>query len=196
MGEWDIPEDVRASNRKIKPVIPITRFRTSQDIENIGNAMQETFRTEFAGLTTLLQPCHIVFSELANNAVEHAFSHGGFVLAQQYDYSGGSRLEIGVGDCGIGIRNSLKQNCHIQGQFVTDSDAIKLVLNGGFSRIDDPHRGYGINHVREELTHIDDRSLTLRSGKGYAILTGGGRTFSSECELFPGTLAYAVIPCG
>ncbi len=192
---WEIPEGIRASGRRIKPVIPITRFHNSQEVENIANAMQVTFHQEFTGLVTLLQPCHVVFSELANNAVEHANSDGGFVLAQQYDYPNGSKLEIAVGDCGIGISKSLKQNRKIKGKFNTDRQAIMLVLDGGLSRINDPYRGYGLSFVKEELIHAPDRSLTLRSGNGYAILYAGGRPYSANCDYFPGTLAHAVIPC-
>lgn len=193
--EWDISDGIRASGRRIKPVIPITRFHNSGEIENIANEMQTTFHENFTGLASLLQPCHVVFSELANNAVEHANSNGGFILAQQYDYEDGSKLEIAVGDCGIGIPGSLKQNARIRGKFGTDQEAIMLVLDGGLSRINDPYRGYGLSHVKEELIYAPDRSLTLRSGTGYAILRAGGRPYSASCDYFPGTLAYSVIPC-
>ncbi len=194
--DWKIPKGMKVSQRKIKPVIPITRFYDSGDIENIANAMQIMFRTELVGLATLLQPCYVVFSELAINAVEHAKSNGGFVLAQQYDYSDGSKLEISVGDCGIGISESLRQNRNISEKFHTDREAIMLTLAGGLSCVNDPHRGYGLYHVKEELVHAPDRSLTLRSGSGYAILNTGSRPYSAGCGYFPGTLAHAVIPCG
>ena len=110
MGSWRIPKGHQVpSENKIRPVIPITRFRTADEIETIANAMQSKFRTELVGLTTLLQPCHVVFSELAENVIHHANSDGGFVLAQQYNYAKGPVLEVAVGDCGIGISASLKQ---------------------------------------------------------------------------------------
>ena len=40
--EWSVPNDIQASGRKMKPVIPITRFDGYQDIENIANEMQST----------------------------------------------------------------------------------------------------------------------------------------------------------
>ncbi len=159
-------------------------------MSSLGGSLQ------FAGLTTLLQPCDVVFSELAINAVEHAKSNGGFVLAQQYDYHDGSKLEIAVGDCGIGIPTSLKQNKKLKGKFNSDREAIKLVLGGGLSRINDPHRGYGLSNVKDEMIRAPDRALTLRSGSGYAIIYSGGRPYSASCSYFPGTLGHAVIPCG
>src|SRR4030042_1581111 len=90
--DWDIPDDLEVIGKKLKPVIPITRFSDANDIEIIANQMQEIFHTELMGLSTLLQPCHVVYSELAINAVEHANSNGGFVLAQQFEYHDGSSL--------------------------------------------------------------------------------------------------------
>lgn len=195
LAPFKIPKGIKASGRRIRPVIPITRFHDPQDVENIANAMQNTFHQKFADLTSLLQPCHVVFSELAINAVEHAGSDGGFVLAQQYDYTSGSKLEIAVGDCGIGIPRSLGRTKKSSGTFYTDRETIMRVLDGGLSRISDPYRGYGLSHVKEELTYAPDRSLTLRSGTGYAILQAGGRPYSADCDYFPGTLAHAIIPC-
>jgi hypothetical protein len=195
LTEWNIQGELAVSGRRLKPVIPITRFRTPQEIENIANDMQGKFHTELARLTSLLQPCHLVFSELANNVIEHANSSGGFVLAQQYDYTEGSVIEIAVGDCGIGILSSLRQK-HANKLLVTDDrQAIKLVLGGGFSRINDSYRGYGINHIMEEMIRAPDRVLTIRSGNGYSILSTGNKQYSAKCEFFPGTLTYAIIPC-
>jgi hypothetical protein len=195
-GSWKIPDGLKANGQRIKPVIPITRFENSWQIEEIANKMQQTFHTEFMGLSTLLQPCHVVFSELANNAVEHAQSNGGFILAQQYDYKSGSIIEISVGDCGIGIPKSLEQSEKSRGKYATDREAILLVLQGGFSSTNDPHRGYGLSNLVEGELNKADRSLTLRSGSGYAIINPGGNCTSSECKIFPGTLAHAIIPCG
>lgn len=196
MIDLEIPDELIPSNREILPVIPITRFQKYQDIDDIAIAMQEVFHTELMGLTTLHQPCHSIFSELAHNSVEHAHSDGGFVLAQQYNYRKGAIIEIAVGDCGIGISKSLLQNPRIKGRFNTDEEAIKLVLDGGLSRINDIHRGYGLNQVRAEVIPFRERKLTLRSGNGYANIWSGGQIYSSQCKYFPGTLGYAIIPCG
>jgi hypothetical protein len=194
--EWKIPSRIKVGEGKLKPVIPIKRFCNWEEIDDIAVAMQNTFHTKLRGLATLLQPCDVVFSELAINVVEHANSNGGFVLAQQYDYRDGSKLEIAVGDCGIGILGSLNQNKKIRGQFNSDRQAITRVLQGGFSRHNNRYRGYGLHNMKEELIGAPDRSLTLRSGTGYAIIHAGRRPYSSQCAYFPGTLGHAVIPCG
>jgi hypothetical protein len=196
LGRWKIPKKIKVSGHKIKPVIPITKFHNSQDIDDIAIAMQNIFHTELSGLTTLLQPCAVTFVELAINAVEHANSNGGFVLAQRYDYHDGAKLEVAVGDCGIGILKSLNQNKKIRGQFNSARQAITSVLQGGLSRLNDRYRGYGLHNMKDELIRAPDRSLTLRSGNGYAIIRTGRRPYSAKCAYFPGTLGHAVIPCG
>ena len=194
LGKWKIPKGTTASGRRIKPVIPITRFKSSQEIEDIANQMEQTFAQKFSGLSSLLQPCHLVFSELADNVIQHANSSGGFVLAQQYDYSEGTNSNL-QSVIVIGIHTSLKQSTKLKGIEITDEDAIGLVLRGGISRMDDPYRGFGISHVKDELTHSPDRSLTLRSGNVYAILYAGEEPVIGTCNYFPGTLVHAVIPC-
>ncbi len=197
LGEWEIPhEHLVASERKILPVIPITRFLDSDDVEQVANLMQQKFHTELLGLSTLLQPCHIVFSELADNVLHHARSNGGFILAQQYNYRRGPMLEIAIGDCGVGIPASLQQKHDISQQFTNDREAILLALKDGISSLPDPSRGFGLGYVEGEVKSVADRILTVRSGKGYAIIRGGGYVFCGDCKFWPGALFHVVIPCG
>ena len=158
--------------------------------------MQSKFHTDFAGLTTLLQPCHIIFSELSDNIIHHANSNGGFVLAQQYNYVKGSVLEIAIGDCGIGIKSSLLQNPQLAGSFANDQEAVLMSLKDGVTCLCDTYRGFGLGYVEQVVRPIADRILTLRSGTGYAIIRGGWYTFHEECKYLPGTIAHVIIPCG
>ncbi len=193
-ASWHIPDHLVMTSR-LRPVIPITRFRTAEDVEQIAIDMQSTFRTELMGLATLLQPCHVIFSELADNILHHANSGGGFVLAQQYNYTRQPMLEIAIGDCGIGITQSLRQNTQYSSQINSDEDALLLALQDGVTRFDDRYRGFGLGHVENEIRNIEDRSLTMRSGTGYVIIHGGGYTFHDSCKFYPGTLAHVAIPC-
>ena len=196
-GKWKIPdEDRQTLGTKLSPLIPLQRFSTAMEVEKIAQLMEHTFRTELLGFSTLLQPCHVIFSELADNVLHHAGSDGGFVLAQQYNYREGPILEIAVGDCGIGILASLSGKQSLTKQIGSDKDAIELALEDGISCIADTHRGYGLGYVREELARVDDRILTMRSGNGYIIKRGSGYKFAEVCKHLPGTIAHAVIPCG
>jgi len=195
--DWEIPEkDLMTLGKRILPVIPITRFNNANDVEDIANRMQSTFRTKLVGLASLLQPCHVVFSELADNVLHHAESNGGFVLAQQYNYVRGPMLEIAVGDCGIGILASLSKKPAIAKQVKTEQGAIQLAMQDGITCFDNPYRGYGLGHVEWEVKHIAKRSLTVRSGTGYIIIRGGRHMFSDSCSLLRGTIVHTVMPCG
>ncbi len=195
IAKWDIPEEDRnVVHTKIRPVIPVTRFGCSADVEQIAEAMLNTFHTEFLGLTMLLQPCHIIFSELADNTLFHAESRGGFVLAQQYNYKAGALLEIAVGDCGIGIARSLRKKPSLAPSITDDSSAIVLAFEDGVSCTCDPHRGYGLGHVQEAVA-ARERELSIRSGSGFYIMRADGFRQSDSCQLIPGTIAHAVIPC-
>jgi len=196
MGDWKITGKLPTKiSRKIRPVIPVTRFKTATDIENIAIKMSEIFQTDLMGLSTLLQPCHVIFSELADNVIHHADSGGGYILAQQYSYCSGPMIDIAVGDAGIGIPSSLRNNPKITGLFTDDKSAIILALQDQVTRFDDPYRGFGLGHITAELGSITKRSLTIRSGTGYAIVKGSGYTFTGVNKWLPGTIAHAVIPC-
>ena len=196
MGGWKITGKMPTKiSRKIRPVIPITRFKTANDIENIATKMSEIFQTDLIGLSTLLQPCHVIFSELADNVIHHAGSGGGYILAQQYSYRNGPMIDIAVGDAGIGIPSSLRNNPNLAGLFTDDKSAIILALRDQVTRFDDPYRGFGLGHIKAELGSITKRSLTIRSGTGYAIVKGSGYTFTGVNKWLPGTIAHAVIPC-
>ena len=196
MGGWKITGKLPSKiSRKIRPVIPISRFKTANDIENIAIKMSEIFQTDLSGLSTLLQPCHVIFSELADNVIHHAGSDGGYILAQQYSYRNGPMIDIAVGDAGMGIPSSLRNNSKIAGLFTDDRSAIALALKDQVTRFDDPHRGFGLGHIKAELGSITKRSLTIRSGTGYAIVKGSGYTFTGVNKWLPGTIVHAVIPC-
>ena len=100
-----------------EPIIPARRFSSSAQVEQIANEMAEIFQTELVGLSFLLQPCHIVFSELADNVLHHSEADGGFVSAARIrhrDRSGRpvEMVEIAVGDTGIGIQLRFERTPH------------------------------------------------------------------------------------
>ena len=188
------PEEVIPEQSPARPMIPCNRFRTESDIDALADQMEVRFQTEFTGLASLLQPCHVIFSELVLNAVYHAESDGGYVLAQQYNYSAGPVVDIAVADCGIGVRNSLSKNPDLA-LIDSDSDAIKLALQEGVTSLRQSNRGYGLNHVTDDVMKGRDRRMVMRSG--YGIITqGNGNTTQDEHDVYyPGTIVNVTIPC-
>ena len=162
------PEDVIPQQVHERLMVPCTHFLKESDIDELSGQMEDLFYTEFLGYASLLQPCHEIFSELATNVVYHAESGGGYVLAQQYNFSSGSVVDIAVADCGIGIRASLQKNPDIT-YLSSDVDAIELALSEGVTSVQELYRGYGLSHVANNVKGADDRKMTIRSGMGILV---------------------------
>ena len=189
------PEDLIPEIQPAKPMVTCTRFANEFDIDNLAAQMEDRFQTELVGFASLLQPCHEIFSELASNVVYHADSNGGYVLAQQYDYSSGPVVEIAVADCGIGIRASLQKNPKHRA-ISSDVQAIERSLREGVSSLPDHHRGYGLHHVTGDVRQNKDREMTIRSGQGILTLRGDGKiTRDYDSPIYYGTIVSVSIPC-
>ena len=189
------PEEMIAKMQQVRPMVSCTHFVKEYDIDQLANQMEAEFQTELVGYPSLLQTCHGIFSELATNVVYHAESDGGYVLAQQYNYSSGPVVEIAVADCGIGIRASLQKN---PGHSMISSDlqATERALLEGVSSLEDPHRGYGLHHVTDDVKHNNNREMTIRSGQGILGIRGDGEiTRDYDSPIYSGTIVSVIIPC-
>jgi anti-sigma regulatory factor (Ser/Thr protein kinase)/anti-anti-sigma regulatory factor len=197
LGSFGDPQPEEAIRHQVpmRQMVPCTRFSNESEIEDLACQMEERFATELRGYGSLLGTCHTAFSELATNAVNHADSGGGYVLAQHYEYSEGPLVEIAVADCGIGIRNSLRKNHKYTDKVLSDSQAIELSIEEGVSSLTDSIRGYGLYHVTDDVKKHSSRTMTMRSGLGILQLHGNGsvKKWSSEKD-YPGTIVSVVIP--
>ena len=189
------PEDVIPERPPERPMVPCRYFDSESDVEQIANQMEEDFETVLPGRGSILGTCHTAFSELATNVIYHAESGGGYVLAQQYNYSSGPMVEIAVADCGIGIQASLQKNQKYN-HILSDEDAIEEAIKEGVSSLEDSYRGYGLYHVTHDVKGNDNRQLTIRSGCGTMVLQGNGnvRKWKSSPS-YSGAILNVTIPC-
>lgn len=177
-------------------LVRVQNFGDSGEVEGIANQIVDVFQTPRFGLSgALLETCHTVVVELANNVIEHAESSG-WILAQQYRFPQGAAIEIAVVDMGVGIRASLRRNSSVYKGVRDDADALKLAISEGVSRVRDPHRGYGLDHIRGQIDGYPERRLVLASGRGRLTMYDDGsvRAWTRRVRL-PGVLAYAWVPC-
>lgn len=124
--------------------------------------------------------CSII-SELCNNIRDHSENEG-FIAVQKYHKSNGINfVVIGVGDLGIGIKNSLGKRYNIS--HWSHFDAILKSLKKGFSSLGD--RGMGL-HIVKNLIDKYSGQFHIRSGDTRIYLSGEYKT-SFLGSYFPGT---------
>ncbi len=193
--EGSQPEDSILEGNPVRQMVPCVRFRDENDVEDLAREMVDCFQTELKGYASLQMTCEGTFSELAGNSVAHADSDGGYALAQQYSYRSGPIVEIAVADSGIGIRESLRKNPNLA-SIGSDVDAIREAIKEGVTSTMDLHRGYGLYWIRQGLKNDDNRTMTIRSGKGIITVRGNGHVVAHERKpYYPGTIVSIVIPC-
>ncbi|MBI4299340.1 MAG: hypothetical protein HY666_06240 [Chloroflexi bacterium] len=167
------PESLESIFARLTPILPVRSFSTGNEVEEIANQIFEAMG-HAGGLTSLIDPCYTVVSELASNVVQHSEAKRGWVLAQRYNYSSGRVIEIAVGDSGIGIRRSLRKNPNLRARITGDVIAVRESVKESISRFSDPHRGYGLYYVGAEM-RFPDRRFMIRSGVGCSVVYDNGR---------------------
>lgn len=177
---------------RLTPIIPVASFYNETEVEQIAQQIEETMHEQ--GFTNLLWPCYTITIELAANVAQHSGGSRGWVLAQRYDYESGRIIELAVGDSGIGIRRSLRQNPQLTNIITDDKIALKKAVSERVSRYSDPLRGNGLYQICTEV-QATDRRLTIRSGSGCLVVYDDGRQIVYERSPITGVLAEARIPC-
>jgi anti-sigma regulatory factor (Ser/Thr protein kinase) len=182
--------------RRLLPIIEVQNFRTSHDVQEMTNRLEEQFSSSEKLTSTLLQDAVIGLGEASENVVQHSLSPvGGFALAQVREKQRwGKRrryIEIAVGDPGVGIRGTLTS------EDPSDRGAIAYAMEEGSTGVeDDPHRGYGLFEIRSVATSSPSRRVTIHSGHG-VVESGMGYDLSEQVDaFFPGTLLTISIPVG
>jgi hypothetical protein len=144
LKENEVEVDDRGVDHREDPqlVVPMTRFDTEFDVENVTNDADEALG-RFGGPVTLHAVVTNTFAELALNAVQHSESPlGAYGFIQFYDSPRGRRFVCGVADGGIGVRNSLEKNPEHGRRVYYDWDALELALRERVSGTLEPTRGW------------------------------------------------------
>lgn len=133
-----------------------------------------------------------VVGELGNNVFDHNLGNwptriSGCIIAAQH-YPSTKRIEIAVGDPGVGFYGSLKTAFP---EIKTDLDAIKKGLEGNSGRIGED-RGNGLRIIQQWTIQNFSGKVMIHSGNGLIIV---GRTGMKEYAVnkILGTVAQFVI---
>ena len=176
---------------EVSTLFPIGYGTNELWVEEVADELARQFSDQLAGTMTLLAPCHLVFAELASNAVEHANGRRVWALAQHDPRH--KSIVIAVADSGIGIRASLERSGKYDSGFRSDTEAVRHAFRDGVSCVPSAYRGYGLGHVVAEIAR-PDRKLLVRSGRGSVTVYQDGRIRAAPCENTVGTLATVNIP--
>lgn len=175
--------------------LPLKRFASVSSAQELEEEIIETLqsRSEIAGnLTVLLSDA---FSELANNAAEHAESPiDAFALAQFYKApQQRRRFWCVVADGGLGIRETLARNPDIQLPVHYDWLAIEYAMRERISGTGSPLRGMGLFGVADQMRN-PGCALIIHSGIGAVFINDKSESRAIRSRaLFPGTLAAAAV---
>jgi len=108
----------------------------------------------------------VILSEVCQNIVEHAESHG-WVAAQAYTWTkrlGRQVLVISVGDMGRGFKGSLSdEHAGRFGDRWADATALEAAFIHGLTRFPDSGRGHGIQQIRRQVRRWGG-FISIRSG--------------------------------
>ncbi|PKB64312.1 MAG: hypothetical protein BZY80_03215 [SAR202 cluster bacterium Io17-Chloro-G2] len=178
----------------IQLVLPLTRFDTVSEVEDLANQASETLIESGLGAPNLRPLVSETFAELSMNAVQHANSQiGAYGLIQFYEYAHEQRFVCVVADGGIGIRKSLENNPDLRSRVPYDWVAIELATRERISGTGDRHRSIGLYGVAEDMRKAS-RSLIIHSGIGSMRIDEQMESRAQRTRLFPGSLASASIP--
>lgn len=147
-------------------IVRPTRLSELTQVDELADKLLQPLIDQFDDVAIVRDAVLMAISELCQNAVEHGASDAGCVVAASHgEVDGLSRIMLGIGDCGIGIPEHIRQT---HPDFVVDEHAIGQALQEGMSGTRRPHRGNGFTWVlRETLSSAaSSAEMFIRAGKG------------------------------
>ncbi len=145
-------------------LIEVTQIRSGGDLPELLDRVLHALRHR------LQYPKYDAFdvttavSEIAQNTFDHNSDAFGFLAMQVYGTPPKRFLEIGVSDCGSGLRSTLARNSRYS-DIGSDIEAIQLAIRPGVSEHDDPTRGTGLYHL---LRNVYTRRGSVQISSGAA----------------------------
>jgi hypothetical protein len=158
----DLPEVRRHEQGGV--LVPIRRLHEPTDVEVTGDELYRLFQGHADdAVAVVADALQEGFTELCNNGVEHGRSALGCYLAAQRYGGARPRVELTIGDLGMGVPTHMRQ------VFDEESDRrlLRKALEEQVSGTGNKERGNGIPSVLEEAqsARITYASLRIRSGK-------------------------------
>ncbi len=193
LGYGPVPDDVKVIDDRPDVVVPLTLVRDIGAAEKLSHLLWAQVRDQVD--PAVLEALGEGFWELVANALEHSGDKAEAVLMGQV-YSHGSspdhdrRVQVVIGDAGLGIRSSLASSgLH---RPTDDHEAIRLATEYLVSSVDDPGRGQGLSSTIEQVTALEGR-LVIRTGSARQAITASEQNRESV-PFLPGTIVAMSLP--
>ena len=188
-----IESDDSTAPYSIDIVLPLTRFSSTTDAEDLTNQIHYSLIQSRKGSANIYHVLYETFSELANNAAEHSASEVAAFGLVQFDMENGNRFVCAVADGGIGIRTSLLRNPSHEEYGRYEWAAMERATEELVSGTQDSYRGIGLFETVEKM-RVPGRELIIHSGAGIVDKGEKLTTRITGTRLFPGTMVYISIP--
>jgi hypothetical protein len=110
----------------------------------------------------VLVPAFLGLGEGVDNTLEHSGTDRAIVMAQRYRLGGaGFRLQVAVGDIGLGLRRTLRRRMVV----ADDAEAVSLAVKKGVSRRAGSRHGNGLPDVVKAVCEDAGGTFEIRSGE-------------------------------
>lgn len=174
------------SNTSFNDIIDLEN--TASQAEDMGIKLQSIIRAR--GINVDTEEVRVAVTELVQNFVEHA-EEGLAVMMTQY-YHTKHMLSIAVGDCGIGIRESLLKSGHPTIGDLAHKDAIVEAFQPKVTS--KAEGGMGFDVVRS-IAQDQHASLFLSSSDGCLYLDNHGKLYKEDVPYnLPGVQVELCFP--
>ena len=171
MVEFDPSPEHLKSNKKhtSSSVIELTAIQKEENVTGIVNELADKLISAHSCKKSSVNRFSEIMIETFQNVTQHTNPSGlpteGLAAVQVYK----NDFQFVIADSGVGIRNSLMTNPRFSKIEMTDTQAIEGVLKKGYTRIDTPGRGGGLQRV-QEIAKVMAGEIFIRSNTGLAII--------------------------
>lgn len=159
----DSYQALRGSNPLLIEVTRLDAARLSELLSRIVFVLKEKLKY----LQRDAYSAAVAISEVTQNSLDHGGGAPSFLAMQVYGRGAAQFLQIGVADCGVGLRASLASNPEYA-SLPSDAQAIRAAVELGTSAYQDPTHGTGLYHLLQ-IAQENKGSVQIRSGQAKAI---------------------------
>lgn len=160
--DYLFPSDFERFRGSNPLLLEVTRILDGRALPRLLDQIVEVLRVRLRYQKEDAFDVAIGISEVCQNTFDHNGSACGFVAMQVFGAGKKQFLEVGVGDCGVGLASTLRRNPK-NPPIRDDLHAIELATELHVSQFDDPTRGTGLYHLLE-IAYEHEGSVQIQSG--------------------------------